>query len=180
MGFILQKKRQLSQEKYIGFAVFLIIIGVLCGIFAAEYYVSCKKNMMLLETLIHDLKASYPDQAYSVNEKERLLSITAQNDEVGGIDIKDDEYELTVYVGNFTHWHVGCYEEELSEEEKAKHISNQVIEFLSDLFNDQVVMWGSHEGGGGFYLKGEQQNSRKWFGLGNKRKEWVWSGPVNS
>lgn len=137
---------------------------------------------MLLESMIEILNVQFPLLKYSVSEKERAIKIPAQNNEVGGIVIQDDEYEFTVYVGSFTHWHAGCYEENLDEHERIKYISNNVAEFIADLFADEIVMWGSREEGGGFYLKSEKRKSRRrlWFGFGNKRKEYVWSGPISS
>jgi len=133
---------------------------------------------MLLEAMIQKLGEEFPSLELSVNKDEHIVSIPAKHKDVGGIDIQDDEYELTVYLGNFTHWHVGCYEKNLNEKEKANFITTEVTDFLKDLFKDEVVMWGSHEKGGGFYHKGEKPNSKSW--LGAQHQEFVWSGSLDS
>lgn len=133
---------------------------------------------MLLQAMIKRIENDFPDVELKVNEKDHLISIPARHEDVGKIDIQDDFDELTVFVGNFTHWHVGCYEESLTEQQKADSVAENVSEFLKDLFNDQIIMWGCHQKGGGFYLKGERPNSKSW--LGAQKKEWVWSGPLYS
>ena len=133
---------------------------------------------MLLQAMIKVLEKDFPEVKFSVNEKDHLISIPPKHDEVGSIDIQDDFDELTVFVGNFTHWHVGCYEEDLTEEQKAESVAEDVAEFLRDMFSDKIIMWGCHQKGGGYYLEGEKPNSKSW--LGAQHKEWVWSGPLHS
>jgi hypothetical protein len=134
----------------------------------------------LLETFTEELRARIPGQEFSINEEEYVVSIPARNADVGPIEIQGDEDELVVFVGNFTHWHAGCHEEALSEQEKARDIANQVVEFLEELFSDQIVMWGSHKYGGGFHRIKDKPNSKSWFGFGKLHKEWVWSGLYSS
>jgi hypothetical protein len=138
---------------------------------------------MLASHLAKKIIEAFPTLSYERSEDGRVIIITGPCAEVGNIEIQDDEYELTVFVGNFTHWHVGCYEEGYSELEKAEYIASRVVEFLSDLFSDKIVMWGSHSGGGGFYNREEapQKSKSGWFGFGGKdgeRSEWVWSGRI--
>lgn len=133
---------------------------------------------MLLRAMIKKMEESFPEIKFTVNEKDHLISVPAKHEDVGSVHIQDDFDELTVFVGNFTHWHVGCYEEGLNEQQKSDSIAEDVSEFLSDLFNDKIVMWGGYKKGGGFYLKGEKPNSKSW--LGAQHKEWVWSGPLHS
>jgi hypothetical protein len=78
-----------------------------------------------------------------------------------------------VIVGNFIHWHAACYREELSNEEKAEAIAEDVVEFLRDVFNDKMILWGSHKGGGGFVYRDDQQNQASQSAIYQK---WLWSG----
>lgn len=133
---------------------------------------------MLLNEIINTFKTNFPKLEYIINNKEQSLTIPAINNEVGDIVIEDELDEIIVFIGNFTHWHVGCYEENFNEKEKAIFIAEEITEFLTDLFNNQIVMWGSHRNGGGFYRKGNKPNSKSWFG--KKNKEFVWSGQINS
>ncbi len=132
---------------------------------------------MLLQAMIKILKRDFPEVKFSVNEKDYLISIPPKHHQVGSIDIQDDFDELTVFVGNFTHWHVGCYEKNLTEEQKANSVAEEVAEFLRDMFSDKIIMGGCNQTGGSFYLKGEKPNSKPW--LGSQHKEWVWSGPLH-
>ncbi|MFW5425712.1 MAG: hypothetical protein ACKE8R_00520 [Methylophagaceae bacterium] len=130
---------------------------------------------MLFEMMIKKLEDTFPSLEYSVDREHYFISIPAKNESVGGIEIQDEMDEMIVFIGNFTHWHIGCYEQSFSEKEKFENICNQVIAFLDDLFNDQVVMWGGKKAGG-FYLKNEKPNSKSYLGFGKQNKEWVWSG----
>jgi hypothetical protein len=88
------------------------------------------------------------------------------------LEIEDDINELIVFVGNFTHWHAGCYDERLSEEEKAIEIAEAVVDFLRDVVNDQIVLGRSPEGGGGF---DRLESLQRPF---NPHQKWLWSGPI--
>lgn len=70
------------------------------------------------------------------------------------IEIHDDGDELTLYLGKFTHLHISNYDDQLNEEQKAQEIVRDTVAFLSDVFDDEVVFWGSHRGGGGTYRLG--------------------------
>lgn len=133
---------------------------------------------MLLSAMIKVMERRFPEIEFSINEQDHLISIPSKHKEVGSIDIQDDYDELTVFVGNFTHWHVGCYEVGLSEEQKADSVAEDVADFLGDMFSNKIIMWGCHQKGGGCYLKGEKPNSKSW--LGAQHREWVWSGPLHS
>jgi predicted RNA-binding protein len=79
-----------------------------------------------------------------------------------------------------------CYEEDLSDKEKAEIIAEDVAEFLHDIFDDKIIlhdifddkiiMWGSNEGGGGFIARDEQQNQKSQSKI---HQMWLWSGPLS-
>lgn len=52
-----------------------------------------------------------------------------------------------MYIGNITHFHedAAC-DAELSEEERARKISDAVIEILRELFADRVLLWSIEKG----------------------------------
>lgn len=132
--------------------------------------------MKLLQTMIDKMKTELPEVKFTLDKGKHIISIAPKHPDVGSIDIQDDNDELTVCIGNFTHWHVGCYEDELSEIQKAKSIAGDVAEFLQKLFDDKIIMWGGKTSGG-FYEKGHKLNSKSWWG--KQHKEWVWSGPAH-
>ncbi|MBL4783612.1 MAG: hypothetical protein JKX92_15375 [Porticoccaceae bacterium] len=129
---------------------------------------------MLLDVMIEKLNEDFPLLEFSTNKDKGVISIPAKNNEVGGVDIQDDTYELTVYLGKFSHWHVGSFEETINEKEKAISIAKDISEFLNDLFNEKIILWGSSERGGGFYHVDEKPKSKSW--LNAQHKEWTWSG----
>ncbi len=131
---------------------------------------------MLLQAMITKMETEFPTLDYSVNQDSRSISIRSAYPEIGNIDIQDHYDELTIFVGNFTYWHAGCTVKNLSEPQMAEQITQDVIDFLHDLFNDNIVMWGSHLHGGGFYINGERPTSHTW--LGADHQEWLWSGPL--
>lgn len=132
--------------------------------------------MILLQTMIDKMKAEFPEVKFTHDKEKRSISIAPKHPDVGSIFIQDDKDELTIHLGNFTHWHVGCYEEELSETQKANSIARDVAEFLQKLFDDKIIMWCGKMSGG-CYEKGHKPNSKSWWG--KQHKEWVWSGPVH-
>jgi hypothetical protein len=133
---------------------------------------------MLLSVMIDKLRLEFPLLKFSIDDANSRISIPAKNEDVGSIEIQDELDELNVFVGKFTHWHVGCYADGLTEKQKAEEIAENVADFLHSLFNDQIVMWGSHLKGGGFYHRSEASNSKPWYR--KSRKEWVWSGELHS
>jgi len=100
----------------------------------------------------------------------------AKHPDVGDIELYDDGDELTVVLGHFTHRHFGSYDEGISDIERAGLIAKECVDFLREIFADQVVFFGSHAGGGGSGRRGEPRSfiSQRLFG----RKTFVWSGPL--
>jgi len=124
--------------------------------------------------MIKRLNRDFPSLKFSVNNEEQFITIPPIYKDFGELIIQDEDYELTVFLGNFTHWHVGDFEKPINENE----ITTEVSEFLNDLFKNKIVMWGSNETSGGFYYKNVKPNSREW--LAEQHNEYAWSGPINS
>jgi hypothetical protein len=130
---------------------------------------------MLLETIVKKLKSEFPSLHFTVDKGKHLVVIPPIYQEYGNIEIEDDGDEFIVIVGKFTHWHASCYREDLSEREKAETISDDVIDLLRKIFDDKVVTWGSHKGGGGFISRDALQNDGSEL---EKYQKWIWSGPL--
>ena len=84
--------------------------------------------------------------------------------------LEDDGDEVTLYAGKFTHGHFANYDA-ISDEQKSKLISEDIIEFLEAVFADKVAFWGSHKSGDGWRRLDIGQQER------SKAAEYVWSGP---
>lgn len=105
---------------------------------------------------------------------EPCVTFPAKHPRVGDVHIHDDGDEITLVAGRFTHGHFSNYEK-LPLDEKERSIAEDVVDFLAELFADQVVLWGSHEGGGGWRIVDRSVPERP-----KRRAEFVWSGPRNT
>lgn len=102
------------------------------------------------------------------------LFIRGAHPEVGDVEIRDDDDELTVTIGLITHCHFNTFGEDISEEDaSAEAIAEHVASFLDHLVNDRVVLW-SHEGAGGARTFDEGESLEFEPGAQN----YLWSGPV--
>ena len=128
---------------------------------------------MLIQSLISKLQARLPASAVATSAVG--VRFEAIHPEVGEIEVEEDGPELIVSVGNFTHAHFANYDTSLSQEQADEIITDNVVSFLEDIFSDRIVMWGSHGGGGGYYVRESQPSSAL---ATNRGKEYVWSGPL--
>jgi hypothetical protein len=129
--------------------------------------------MALFEVLVPLLRARFPSLAFTgPSGQPPQLTIAASHPDVGDIVLRDDDEEITAYLGHFTHRHFSNYDE-IPIAEKEKIIAEDVVKFLADLFADRIIMWGSHRGMGGSH----SVDSPSLLSLG--RKKYVWSGPRN-
>jgi hypothetical protein len=128
---------------------------------------------MISAVLIPKLQQRFPDRGLRIGSPPSPCAVfPAIHPEVGDIEVYDDGDELTVVAGKFTHGHFSNYDEQLSGEQKAEKLSTEVVDFLEALFSDQIVLWGSHQGAGGWYPR---DGTHAWK---TERGEYVWSGPL--
>ena len=129
--------------------------------------------------LLRKLAAIFSAGSFRVSETlQPVVVFPAIHPDVGDIEIHDEGDELTVVVGNFTHSHFANYDEGIDEAERAKRIVDALVEFLNELFADQVELYGSHKGGGGARRLSRGPRgviSRTFFG----GPSFVWSGPLS-
>jgi hypothetical protein len=126
---------------------------------------------VIADTLFPLLRERFADRGIRLESQPQVCAIfPAAHPEVGDIQVCDDGDEVTVYAGNFTHGHFSNYDD-LPEGDKARDISESVIDFLEAVFADRVAFWGSHKTGGGWRRLdiGTQEKP--------KASEYVWSGP---
>jgi hypothetical protein len=124
------------------------------------------------------VRVNFPDSTVSYGESpEPIVTIAPMHPDFGTIEVIDDECELTVACGNFTHVHMSNYDEGISPEEREKRIIASLIDFLADVFTDRVEFWGSHQGGGGCRLR-KSQGPVSEFALGSAT--FTWSGPIKN
>jgi hypothetical protein len=129
---------------------------------------------MIAEILIPTLRHRFPVRHMRVGSPPAPCAVfPCIHLDVGDIQIYDDGDELTVVAGKFTHGHFSNYDA-LSAEQKAHQITDDVVAFLDDLFADRIVLWGSHEGSGGWHKREAASTLHK------SAKSYVWSGPMES
>ena len=113
-------------------------------------------------------------------ENNSSIIFPAKSPEFGDVEIYEECVgAYIVYVGKFTHCHIDCYTG--SEEEQSKEAAKDIINFLENIFADRVICCGSHEGGGGFFYKGDCEDNEctydestdffTWSGIYKKGKE---------
>ena len=142
---------------------------ILCARFVG---VNCTEYVILYEAIKTELRSSFPSLEYKEDYENRLISIPSGHGEVGSLDIQDDFDELTIFIGNFTHWHCGYLDRKTGTKEQAKVIAQEVCDFLNDLFKDNIFIWNDGKSSGGFEFIDSEFKA--------KIKGFVWSGPYGS
>ena len=131
---------------------------------------------MIREHLVPALRERFPEHPFAVSEDARVVSLPSPCRGVGELVISDDEDEATVYLTNVTHRHFACYDDALTPAEKEKQIASDILDFVTDLLEDRVVLWRAlgDAMGGTRRLKPDQSPPRSsWL-----RKQFLWSRPL--
>lgn len=141
---------------------------------------------MISGKLIQRIKERFPEAkaTFGAPPKPSVVFPDVHPD-VGDIEIYDDGSELTVVTGHFTHWHATDYHGEPKNEQK---IVDNVVSWLERLFADQIVLWGSHSSGGGWYNREVARDSNPYAAnsfvqdtmarMKEGKPLYVWSGPL--
>ena len=124
--------------------------------------------------LVKRLREKFPERSFVFAEPPGLVvTVPPDHPEVGAIEIYDEDDELTVYVGRFTHSHFSPYNYTgFSHDELVIELVEDTVSFLSDIFSDKIVFWGAHNSSGGTYRVGDASKSpiEPW------GPRFVWSG----
>jgi hypothetical protein len=129
----------------------------------------------LSEKLIPRLLARFPDRGLRIhNGKEPVATFPAAHPEVGDLRIDDDDDELTISVGRLTHGHFTPNDYRLPSQEKEEDLIERVMEFLGQVFDDQIEFWTEGKAGG-WHARGGKP-----IGQWPSRRRFVWSGPIAS
>lgn len=134
---------------------------------------------MIRELLIPKLLARFPSRGLRISrESNPFATFPADNEAVGNVRICDEGREATVMVGTITHGHFSVHDANLSLEQTADQVADDVLGFLDDLFANRVVLWKSPDGasGGWHVLSREESLSSMDF----KDHSFTWSGPVKN
>lgn len=127
----------------------------------------------LFENLVDELVKRFPGRGLRLeSEAKRRAVFPAAHPDVGDIIILDDDEELMVVYGNFTHCHYGAWR--LPPGATNRDIVESLLRDLDDLFGDRLVMWGSHNEEGGIFRLGQELSSLSPL----EKRRYVWSGPL--
>ena len=125
------------------------------------------------------VQAEFRGQQISYGEPpEPIITVAPVHPDFGPIEVLDDEVELTVHCGRFTHVHISNYDEGITPEEHNTRVVASLVTLLHEIFADRVEFWGSHRSGGGFRTRGSQGPVSK--ALGVTEAEFTWSGPIKN
>jgi hypothetical protein len=136
--------------------------------------------MTIWEKLLPRLLARFPDRSLRVHEgTQPAATFPAAHPEVGDLSIDDDGgggVELTISIGRLTHGHFfprnyqgpSVKPSEKDEEE----VVERVMEFLDEVFADQIEFWTADRAGG-WHPRGKEPLVQR-----PNMRRFVWSGPV--
>lgn len=74
-----------------------------------------------------------------------IATFPARQKAVGNLLIRDDGTEVTICVENITHGHFSCYDKALTQGEREKQITEDVLDFLKALLSDNVLLFTSQD-----------------------------------
>jgi len=123
--------------------------------------------------LIQALRAGRVPAPHSELFSDRVaVQIPAVAGDVGDLEVLDDGDEYTVYVGSHTHTHFmpALIEAPTRDSQEAEALE-QLLQYLTSIVRDEVVIWSEPRGGGGTFGLGVKPN---W--LSSSARAWLWSG----
>ena len=133
---------------------------------------------MLAETLIPRLEERFSGRPIVIGTgSQPTATFPAVHPDVDDLIVQDDGDELTIYVGRFTHVHLGNYDEGVTENEREQRIVEETLAFLDDIFADRIEFFASRFGSGGCRKRdGKPRGVVSKLLLGPR--SYVWSGPL--
>lgn len=133
---------------------------------------------MSTKNLFELVRARFPDRQINVGgERAACVVFPAAHAEVGDIEIYDNHGELVVVIGKFTHTHFANYDRGISQAERDRRITEEVLQFLEEVFADRIEFFGNGRGSGAWRVRKNAPRgaiSKLLFG----RTTYVWSGPL--
>ena len=130
---------------------------------------------MIRESILAELNRRFPAESYRVGDEGNTIAVFPPTcPDVGDVTIWDDGDEATVLIENFTHGHFNPYDESSSEEERDKQITEEVCDFLEDLFSDKVLLWRSASGRSGGWRNVPDGVEPEW--VTDPGEYFLWSG----
>jgi hypothetical protein len=134
-------------------------------------------NLPLRSALVPMLRVAFPQAPMHVGGlRDAIAVFQAKHPSVGDLVIEDEGDEVTVILGNITHRHFGSQDSSAPAEVQAQEIASEVIEYLRQLFADEIQFFGSGVSGGAQARSNTRRGRLSTLLLG--KKSYVWSGPL--
>jgi hypothetical protein len=134
-------------------------------------------SLNLSETILPLLREAFPGQRMELGPQKHILAtFYSPSPEVGCLAIQDDGDEITMFLANRTHFHIGCYDDALTEQQKTEAIAGEVLDFMRKLFSDEIEFFGTGPSGGCREWQSTKRGLLSKLLLGSK--SYVWSGPL--
>ena len=81
------------------------------------------------------LRERFPERSFKfLKDNDPFATLETPWPPLGRLEISDDDDEVTVYLTEVAHGHFGCYDDNLSLDQKERRIAQDVVDFLSALF----------------------------------------------
>jgi hypothetical protein len=134
---------------------------------------------MLAERIRIALQTEFPEVPFRFGVSDSVASLDSPSSEVGTLDICDDGDEATIYLGSITHAHLGCYDDTLSEEQRADRVTEDVVSFIRALLADRVVGFRALGGMvGGYRMLSHDETKPDRSRFRPLSRLYLWSGPL--
>lgn len=131
---------------------------------------------MITQEILKGIAHHFPDLlVLTESANGATMTIPARHPEVGAVSIWEAGSEAIVGIGEITHGHFGDYRKDISAEERAQAIAEDVIAFLGLLFADRVLLWKAGRSGGWRVLQTDE-GPMVYSNAGTRF--YLWSGPI--
>lgn len=134
---------------------------------------------MINEYLIPALKTEFVGWEITFDvPPQPVATFPARQEAVGRVSIYDEGEEVTVEIEKITHGHFSQHDATLPDDEKAKRITKDVIDFLRALFSDRVVLFTAADKRYGGWKRLDLKEGPA--GLSPSDRSFLWSRPYTT
>lgn len=132
------------------------------------------------DKLIKILEQKFGKDKFSIGSgDEPAITFLAAHPAVGDLQIWDDGCEAIVGIGEITHGHFSCFQENITQDEIEQEVAESVADFVEDMLADKFRLWRSKSGGaGGWQWIDSASESNPMSDFEKDADYFLWSGPI--
>lgn len=132
---------------------------------------------MIAKRLQAQLRKRFPDRGMIEGEfPDPIAVFPAHHPAVGKLEIHVDGEEAIVVIEHIAHGHFNSYDNQISDDERAQIIAEDVCEFVEDLFENRILLHKTPSGRIGGWLQIESDTGRR----KSEHLYFTWAGPVDA